>query len=119
MLGLVNDERTQRGLRPLTVDPVLTALARLKSQDLVQNRYFAHNSPTYGSPFQMMRDAGVQYRTAGENLSSAGNVHVSHYRLMNSDGHRSNILRASYTHVGIGIVRNSSGVMVTQLFIGR
>lgn len=117
MLEMVNSERTQRGLRPLVVDPVLTALARLKSHDLVTNRYFAHTSPTFGSPFEMMRAAGVSFRAGAENLSSAGNVYVSHYRLMNSDGHRRNILRSDLTHIGIGIVPNSGGVMVTQLFI--
>ena len=119
MLKMVNSERVERGLPVLQHDPFLTKLARIKSQDMVDNAYFAHTSPTLGSPFEMMRDAGVSFRTAAENLSSAGNVHVSHYRLMHSSGHRRNILHTSFTHVGIGIVRNRSGVMVTQLFVVR
>lgn len=119
MLQMVNSERVERGLPLLQHDPFLTKLARIKSQDMVDNAYFAHTSPALGSPFEMMRDAGVSFRTAAENLSSAGNVHVSHYRLMHSSGHRRNILHTSFTHVGIGIVRNRSGVMVTQLFVGR
>ena len=119
MLQMVNSERVERGLPALQHDPFLTKLARIKSQDMVDNGYFAHTSPTLGSPFEMMRDAGVSFRTAAENLSSAGNVHVSHYRLMHSSGHRRNILHTSFTHVGIGIVRNRSGVMVTQLFVVR
>jgi len=120
MVDLVNQERVSRGLKPLQVDMDLVKLARMKSQDMVDNNYFSHTSPTYGSPFQMMKDYGVSYRTAGENLAGAPNVNTAHTNLMNSDGHRANILNPDYTHIGIGIVKGSKyGQIYTQLFVGR
>ncbi|NLW25357.1 MAG: serine protease [Clostridia bacterium] len=120
IVDLVNQERVSRGLKPLQVDMDLVKLARMKSQDMVDNNYFSHTSPTYGSPFQMMKDNGVSYRTAGENLAGAPNVNTAHTNLMNSDGHRANILNPDYTHIGIGIVKGSKyGQIYTQLFVGR
>ena len=120
MLDLVNKERTDRGLNPLQVDPRLTDAARAKSWDIIDNNYFAHHSPTYGSPWDMLREAQIPFVRAGENLGKAGNVWVVHARLMNSSGHRSNILSPNFTHVGIGIMTGQpSGVVVTQIFVGR
>ena len=87
---------------------------------MVDNHYFAHQSPTYGSPFEMMRNFGVTYRMAGENPAAAFSVQSAHQALMNSPGHKANILNANYTHVGIGIVPgNTYPVMVTQMFTAR
>ncbi|MBT9172237.1 MAG: hypothetical protein DDT21_00618 [Syntrophomonadaceae bacterium] len=120
MLDLVNRDRTVNGLRPLLADPELTRLARLKSQDMITLNYFAHHSPTYGSPFEMMRAAGVTFRIAGENLAGAGTVTAAHTALMNSPGHRANILNPAYTHIGIGTgVSGRFGLVFTQLFVGR
>lgn len=120
MLNLVNQERTSRGLAALKADLELTRLARLKSQDMINLNYFAHQSPTYGSPFDMMRAAGISYRTAGENLAGASSVERAHNALMNSPGHRANILNSSFTHVGIGAVSGGPyGMMFTQMFVGR
>ncbi|HHX74021.1 MAG TPA: hypothetical protein GX699_03870 [Firmicutes bacterium] len=120
MLGLVNAERAKAGLAPLKVDMALVKLARLKSEDMIKNGYFAHQSPTYGSPFEMMKAAGITYRIAGENLAGAPTVERAHSGLMNSPGHRANILRPSFTHVGIGIVSGGPyGMMFTQMFVGR
>ncbi len=122
MVDLVNDERIERGLKPLAVDPVLTALARLKSQDLVDNDYFAHHSPIYGSPFDMMLAAGVSFTSAAENLGTSrpGDIHRIHQGLMDSEGHRNNILSPYLTHLGIGAMATyQGGLMVTQMFIGR
>lgn len=120
MLNLVNAERTSRGLNPLQVDPQLVKLARLKSQDMINKGYFSHQSPTYGSPFEMMRNYGVNYRMAGENLAGAPTVERAHDSLMNSSGHRANILRQQFTHVGIGIVNGGPyGKMFTQMFIQK
>jgi uncharacterized YkwD family protein len=120
MLDLVNQERVRAGVEPLKVDPALTRTARLKSQDMVDNNYFSHNSPTYGSPFDMMKAAGISYRTAGENIAGAPTVARAHQGLMNSDGHRKNILNPNFTHVGIGVVDGGPyGKMFTQQFIGR
>ena len=120
MLELINMERSRVGLPALQVDPVLVGLARLKSEDMVANGYFGHISPTYGSPFAMMDRAGVKYRYAGENLAGAPTVEMAHRALMNSPGHRANILNPHFTHVGIGIARGGPyGYMYTQMFVGR
>ncbi len=120
MINLVNRERVERGLAPLKVDMELVRTARLKSRDMVDNNYFAHQSPTYGSPFDMMRAAGIRYRYAGENLAGAPRVDWAHRNLMNSPGHRANILNPNYTHIGIGIVDGSRyGKIFTQHFTGK
>jgi uncharacterized YkwD family protein len=119
MVSLVNQARINAGLNPLQVDATLTQLARMKSQDILVNNYFAHTSPTYGSAFTMMKNAGVTYRVAGENLAKARDTAWAHQRLMASDGHRTNILYPDFTHIGVGIVKYEYGVVVTELFIGK
>lgn len=117
MLNLVNGARTRAGLPALKADLELTKVARIKSQDMIANSYFSHQSPTYGSPFTMLRTFGVSYRTAGENIAGNGTVQGAHTALMNSSGHRANILSSQYTSVGIGIVQGGRyGMMFTQLF---
>jgi uncharacterized YkwD family protein len=119
MVNLVNQERQRAGLKPLIVDKRLVELGRLKSQDMINNNYFSHQSPTYGSPFDMMKNAGVTYRWAGENIAGAASVDRAHNGLMNSEGHRANILNSNFTHIGIGIVPGGPyGMMFTQMFIG-
>lgn len=119
MLDLVNKERTQRGLAPLKANLELTKLARLKAQDMIDKNYFSHQSPTYGSPFDMMNRFGVSYRTAGENIAGNSSVGAAHTALMNSAGHRANILNTAYTEVGIGIVKGGPyGEMFVQMFKG-
>ena len=114
---LVNEKRARYGLSPLTLDASLCEKARVKSQDMAKNRYFDHNSPTYGSPFAMMRSFGISYRHAGENIakgfSSPEDV-VSAW--MQSETHRANILSANFTSIGVGYVAN--GGYWTQWFIG-
>jgi uncharacterized YkwD family protein len=120
MIDLVNKERQAAGLKPLIVDMDLVKTARMKSQDMIDNNYFAHNSPTYGSPFDLMKSQGITYRYAGENLAGAPTVERAHTGLMNSSGHRANILNPNYTHIGIGIVDGGPyGKMFTQHFVGR
>ncbi|MDI6823933.1 MAG: CAP domain-containing protein [Bacillota bacterium] len=120
-LQLVNQARAEAGLPPLTVDPVLTELARKKSQDMVVNNYFSHVSPTYGTAYQMEVAAGIRAPVMGaENIAKARNARYAHAMFMSSQGHRSNILNPRHTHVGIGIVANGPyGIAETQLFIGR
>ena len=119
MYDLVNGERSKQGLKPLAVDMELVKLARIKAKDMIDKNYFSHQSPTYGSPFDMMKNAGVSYRTAGENLAGANAVDRAHTNLMNSPGHRANILNASYTSAGIGVVNGGPyGKMFVQLFKG-
>ena len=110
-------ERAKHGLAALTEDWELSRVARYKSQDMHDNRYFAHNSPTYGTPFRMIRAFGLSYRTAGENIAmgyAAPAAVVAGW--MNSEGHRANILSSSYTKIGVGYV--ADGHYWTQQFIG-
>lgn len=119
MVNLVNQERKSRGLAALTVDSKLVKVARMKSQDMINKNYFGHQSPTYGSPFDMMKAQGITYRYAGENLAGAQTVQQAHTNLMNSTGHRANILNTNYTKIGIGVVRGGPyGLMISQEFTG-
>jgi uncharacterized YkwD family protein len=117
MLNLVNSERVKNGLKPLQPMPELNRLARLKSTDIIEKNYFSHTSPTYGSFANMVYNAGIRFRSVGENLAEARNATHAHTLLMASAGHRANILSTNFTHIGIGIVPYEYGVAVTQLFI--
>jgi len=117
VIRLVNEIRQKNGLRPLTANWELSRVARYKSQDMRDNGYFSHNSPTYGTPFQMLSAFGLSYRTAGENIAKGyASPQAVVNGWMNSSGHRANILNASYTQIGVGYV--SGGNYWTQLFIG-
>jgi uncharacterized YkwD family protein len=120
MVTLVNGERAKAGLRPLTADLRLVQTARAKSQDMISGGYFGHESPRLGSPFDQMRAAGIAYATAGENIAGNSGVEGAQVSLMNSPGHRANILNPKFTRMGIGIIRGGAyGLMVTQQFIGE
>jgi uncharacterized protein YkwD len=114
---MLNDERMKKGLKPLTPMKELTSLARLKSQDIIDNNYFSHFSPTYGSFANMVYDAGISFRSVGENLAMSRSVKHAFYQFMGSSGHKANMLNRNFTHVGIGVVQYNYGVVVTQLFI--
>ena len=117
VIRLVNEIRVQNGLSALTYNWELSRVARYKSQDMVDNRYFSHTSPTYGTPFQMIRSFGLSYRSAGENIAYGQRTpHAVVNAWMNSSGHRANILSSSYTQIGVGYVAN--GHYWTQMFIG-
>lgn len=119
MLELINAERKKAGLQPLAVDMRLVTISRLKSKDMIDKNYFSHTSPTYVSSFDALKANGVTYRYAGENLAGASTVERAHTNLMNSPGHRANILNPNYNYVGIGIVDGGPyGKMFTQTFIG-
>ena len=116
-MTLVNAERAKYGLAALTLDETLCGYARVKSQDMHDQGYFSHTSPTYGSPFDMMRAFGVSYRTAGENIAMGYATPAAVVEAwMNSEGHRANILSANYTMLGVGYV--ADGGYWTQWFIG-
>ncbi|ACV62704.1 SCP-like extracellular [Desulfofarcimen acetoxidans DSM 771] len=118
MFNLVNKERVANGLKPLELDMRLVKTARLKSQDMVKLGYFDHQSPTYGSPFDMMKQFRISFSYAGENLAGSPDVNTAHVNLMNSPGHRENILRPEFTHIGIGVFDGSRyGKIFTQQFI--
>lgn len=117
VIRLVNIERAKYGLPALTEDWELSRVARYKSQDMKDKKYFSHTSPTYGSPFDMMRSFGLSYRTAGENIAMGQRTPQQVVNAwMNSSGHRANILNSSYKKIGVGYV--ASGNYWTQMFIG-
>lgn len=119
VVRLVNVERSKNGLSPLTQNWELSRVARYKSQDMINKNYFSHTSPTYGSPFDMMKNFGIKYSTAGENIAygqrTAADVMNS---WMNSPGHRKNILSPNFTQIGVGLATKSNGTKYwTQMFI--
>ncbi|MGB9976647.1 CAP domain-containing protein [Thermovenabulum sp.] len=119
MLDLVNNERIKAGLKPLEIDMRLVDISRKKSKDMIEKNYFGHISPTYGSPFDALKNAGISYRYAGENIAGAPTVEKAHQALMNSPGHRANILNPNFNKIGIGIVDGGPyGKMFTQTFLG-
>ena len=121
VVTLTNKERTKRGLKPLTLDTELSKMARDKSKDMVANHYFDHQSPTYGSPFDMMKRYGISYSYAGENIAAGQKTPEDVVEAwMNSEGHRENILNPNFTKIGVGYVQGGSyGSYWTQEFIGQ
>ncbi|WP_077296317.1 CAP domain-containing protein [Virgibacillus pantothenticus] len=118
VVDLTNRERAKQGLPALKVDTELSKVAREKSRDMATNGYFAHNSPTYGSPFDMMKKYGISYSTAGENIAKGQRSPQEVVNAwMNSQGHRENIMNAKFTHIGVGYVQQ--GNHWTQQFIGK
>lgn len=118
VIDLTNEHRRANGLKPLTHDPELSRVAQQKSVDMHQNNYFSHTSPTYGSPFDMMRDFGIEYKTAGENIAQGQRTPEAVVEAwMNSAGHRANILNPNFTHIGVGVEQEE--YHWTQMFIGK
>jgi uncharacterized protein YkwD len=117
MLDLVNQERTKRGLKPLEWDPQLLPVARGHSQDMFARGYFSHYTLEGKDPFERMKAAGIKYYSAGENLALGPSLSICHEGLMNSPGHRANILNPTYGRVGIGILDGGPyGLMISQEF---
>jgi uncharacterized protein YkwD len=118
LFDLVNEERTQRSLLALVWDQRLVPVARAHSEEMFRLKYFSHDSPVSGSPFDRLKAAKITYSRAGENLAFAQSITVAHRALMDSPGHRENILRPEFTRIGIGVINAGIyGRMVTQLFI--
>ncbi|PFO69122.1 serine protease [Bacillus cereus] len=118
VVELTNAERTKQGLPALQIDTELSKVARIKSEDMQKNNYFDHNSPTYGSPFDMMKKFGISYKSAGENIAQGQRTPEEVVQAwMNSAGHRANILNNGFTHIGVGYVE--SGNYWTQQFITK
>ncbi len=118
VVDLTNQERAKQGLPALKVDLALSKVAREKSLDMQKNNYFSHTSPTYGSPFDMMKKFGISYRAAGENIAKGQRTPQEVVNAwMNSSGHRQNILSKNFTHIGVGYV--AEGNYWTQQFIGK
>ena len=120
VFNLVNQQRTSNGLAALKIDSEVQNVARIKAKDMVQNNYFSHNSPTYGTPFNMLNSFKVSYKSAGENIAGNSSNQAAVTAWMNSSGHRANILNSSYNYTGIGVVTGSKyGKIYVQMFIGK
>lgn len=120
MLELINQDRAQAGLPALRMDARLVWTARAKSQDMITNSYFGHESPMLGLPFDQFKAGGISYRLAAENLSGNLTVEKAHKTLMASTGHRANLLHPNFSQIGIGVVAGGPyGLMITQHFIAE
>jgi len=119
VIRLTNLERTKRGLPALKANWQLSRCARYKSQDMINKNYFAHQSPTYGSPFDMIESFGIRMAAGGENIAMGQRTAQEVVNAwMNSAGHRGNILSTSYTEIGVGLAKNKNGTCYwTQMFI--
>lgn len=118
VVRLVNEARRNNGIGELTYNWELSRVARYKSQDMKDNSYFSHTSPTYGSPFRMIKSFGISYRTAGENIAKGQASPAAVVNAwMSSPGHRANILNPAFTEIGVGYV--ADGRYWTQMFIGK
>lgn len=115
--NLLNSDRARYNLAPLAVDPALCRIARIKSQDMRDNQYFAHTSPTYGDVRSMLRRFGYDFSSAGENIAHHASVEKAQAAFLSSPGHRRNIMSTAYTKVGLGVAIGSTGdVYLTQIF---
>ncbi len=117
MVTLVNHERTSRGIAPLSVNEQITKVAEAKSRDMFTRKYFSHYDPDGKNVADHMKDAGISYTVVGENLAYAPDLATAHQGLMNSAGHRANILDTHYHKIGIGVIDGGIyGKMFTQEF---
>lgn len=117
LLNLLNQDRQKNGLSPLEEDPELSALARLKSEDMNEGNYLAHESPTLGNAAEMLSSHGYEYQGVGENIAHHRDVEKAEAAFMSSDGHRRNILGGQWTKVGVGVSLDENGyVYATELF---
>ena len=120
VLSLINEERKAQGITPLQIDDLLNSTAQAKATDMVKNNYFSHESPTYGSPFEMMQNAGITYRTAGENIAGNPSVENAIKSWLASESHKQNLLSNAYNYIGIGIEESPAyGYVIVAMFIGR
>lgn len=120
VFDLINKQRTNNGLSALTIDSEVQRVARIKAQDMVDNNYFSHTSPTYGSPFDMLKSFKISYKTAGENIAGNSSNSAAVNAWMNSSGHKANILNSGFNYTGIGVVSSPKyGKMYVQMFIGK
>ena len=116
--NLLNSDRSRYNLPPLTIDPALCRIARIKSQDMLTNGYFSHTSPTYGDVRDMLTHFGYSYTAAGENIAKHATLEKAQAAFLSSPGHRRNIMSSAYDKVGLGIALTGEGyVYLTQIFV--
>lgn len=117
MLNLVNQERSSRGLNILKFDSTLRTVARDHSADMFKRGYFSHYTPEGQDVANRADKYDVKYMVIGENLAFAPTLVSAHKGLMNSPGHRENILSPDFNKVGIGVMDGGIyGKMFTQVF---
>ena len=120
VFDLINQQRTSAGLSALVIDDELQNVARIKAKDMVDSSYFSHTSPTYGSPFDMIKNFGITYKTAGENIAGNSSNQGAVNAWMNSEGHKANILNNAYNYTGIAVVSSPKyGKIYVQMFMGK
>lgn len=120
ILGKINNIRNENGLPSLSSDSLIMSVAQNKANDMAQNNYFSHTSPNYGTPFEMLKNAGVIYKTAGENIAGNTSIDAAIDSFINSSEHSKNILSNSYNYVGIGIEKSDKyGYIIVIMFVGR
>lgn len=120
VFNLINAQRTAAGLSALQIDEELQNVARVKAKDMVDNNYFSHNSPTYGTPFNMIKNFGITYKAAGENIAGNSSNQGAVNAWMNSSGHKANILSNNYNYTGVAVVSSPTyGKIYVQMFIGK
>lgn len=117
MFDLINESRAKEGLEPYVIDEKLMKVAKDKAEDMITNDYFAHYSPTFGSPFEMLEKYSISYQSAAENIAGNSSVTGAHYAIMNSPSHKTNIMSTRYTNAGIGIANSDKyGMIIVQIF---
>ncbi len=120
LLKLINLEREKNNLPNFEIDNALQNVARLKANDIVQNNYFSHTSPTYGTPFEMLKNNSIAYKTASENIAGNSSIAGAVESWLNSDTHKENILSTNYNYTGIAVVDSIAyGKVIVELFVGR
>lgn len=120
VFNLINAKRSAAGLSTLKIDEELQNVARVKAKDMVDNNYFSHKSPTYGTPFNMIKNFGIKYKAAGENIAGNSSNQGAVNAWMGSEGHKANILSNNYNYTGIAVVSSPTyGKVYVQMFIGK
>ncbi len=120
LLSIINEKRTKNNLPHLEIDESLQNVAKLKANDLVQNNYFSHISPTYGTPFEMLKSNNISYKTASENIAGNSDIKSAFDAWISSESHKANILSNEYNYTGIAVVDSIAyGKVIVELFVGK
>ena len=117
---LINSEREKNNLPKFEIDEKLQNVAKLKAEDLVKNNYFSHISPTYGTPYEMLKSYNISYKTGSENIAGNSSIQSAFESFMQSEPHKNNILSNEYNYTGIAVVDSIAyGKIIVEFFIGR
>lgn len=120
LLSIINSERQKNNLPNLEIDEELQNVAKLKATDIAQNNYFSHISPTYGTPFEMLKSHNISYKTASENIAGNSSIKSAFDAWISSDSHKENILSNDYNYTGIAVVDSIAyGKIIVELFVGK